>query len=325
MQNKVKCLRDPVFYRIKREPHHKTGTKYKAYPTYDFACPIVDSLENVTHCLRTIEYRDRNAMYHWLLEQLGFKDIAIYDYSKLNLVSTVLSKRNLKWYVTEGIATGWDDPRFPTIQGIMRRGMTVQALKMFMLDQGPSNKTVMMEWDKLWAFNKQVIDPVAPRYTAIVKSTLSKLIVDNGPDQIEAQSHPLHPKNASIGTKAVVYGKEVWIERDDAAHIKEGEKITLMKWGNVTITQIQVAGEGDNQQYTLHGQIDLNDKDFKSTEKKITWVACDEDTTVEVILVEYDHLITKKKLEENEHVKDFVNHNSRIEYAAIAEGALRNI
>lgn len=104
--------------------------------------------------------------------------------------------------------------------------------------------------------------------------------------------------------------------------MKEGEKITLMKWGNVTITQIEVDGEG---RYSLRGTIDLNDKDFKSTEKKITWVACDDDTTVEVTLVEFDHLINKKKLEENEHVKDFVNHNSRIEYSAIAEGALRNI
>lgn len=134
MKHPVKCLRDPVFYRIKREAHHRTGSKYKAYPTYDFACPIVDALEGVTHCLRSIEYHDRNIMYEWLQDKLGLRKVTIYDYSRLNLVSTILSKRSLKWFVETGFAEGWNDPRFPTVQGIMRRGFTVEALKNFMLE-----------------------------------------------------------------------------------------------------------------------------------------------------------------------------------------------
>jgi len=154
MQDKVKCLRDPVFYRTKDIPHHRTGDKFKAYPTYDFTCPIVDSFEGVTHALRTIEYRDRNSLYAWVQSTLNLRPVEIYDFSKLNLLSTCLSKRKLRWFVENGKVEGWNDPRFPTIQGIQRRGMTSEALKTFMLEQGPSRNTVNMEWDKIWAVNK---------------------------------------------------------------------------------------------------------------------------------------------------------------------------
>lgn len=115
MQDKYKCLRDPVFYRTKDGHHHRQGDKYKAYPTYDFACPIVDSLEGITHAMRSIEYHDRNGGYDWLQKVLELRPVVIYDFSRLNLVSTILSKRHLKWFVAEGIAEGWFDPRFPTV------------------------------------------------------------------------------------------------------------------------------------------------------------------------------------------------------------------
>lgn len=144
------------------------------------------------------------------------RPVVIYDFSRLNLVSTILSKRWLKWFVEEGHVDGWADPRFPTVQGIMRRGMTPNALVKFMLEQGPSKNTNLMEWDKLWAYNKDIIDPIAPRYTAIVKETSAKFIIDNVPETIRAESHPLHQKNADLGTKAVLYGKELLVEAGDA-------------------------------------------------------------------------------------------------------------
>lgn len=122
--------------------------------------------------MRTIEYHDFNGGYYWLLKVLGLReDIIIYDYSRLNLVSTVLSKRNLAWFVSEGIADGWNDPRFPTVQGMMRRGLNPESLKRFMLEQGPSKNTNLMEWDKIWAYNKEAIDGKSGRFTAIVKET----------------------------------------------------------------------------------------------------------------------------------------------------------
>lgn len=282
--------------------------------------PIIDSIEGVTHALRTIEYRDRNPLYEWVQKVLNLRPVKMYDFSKLCMASTVLSKRKLNWFVNEKHVEGWDDPRFPTVQGIMRKGMTVEALKDFMLEQGPTQNNNLMEWDKIWANNKKVIDPIAPRYTCVGKSSACKMIIENGPSPVEARSQPLHPKNEAVGSKATVYGREIYIERDDAADIAEGEKITLMKWGNATVSKKVV--DGDN--ITLTATVDEADKDYKKT-KKITWLCADPATTVDISLLEYAHLIDKQKIEENDDIEKLVNKNSRIESHAIAEGNVRKL
>lgn len=124
----------------------------------------MDAVENVTHTLRTTEYHDRDVQYYWIIEALGLRRPHIWEYSRLNMTNTVLSKRKLTWFVEEGLVDGWDDPRFPTVRGILRRGMTVDGLKQFIIAQGSSRSVVFMEWDKIWSFNKKVIDPIAIRY-----------------------------------------------------------------------------------------------------------------------------------------------------------------
>uniref|UniRef100_A0A8C9FQ47 proline--tRNA ligase n=1 Tax=Pavo cristatus TaxID=9049 RepID=A0A8C9FQ47_PAVCR len=222
------CMRDPTLYRCKNQPHPRTGTTYKVYPTYDFACPIVDSIEGVTHALRTTEYHDRDEQFYWIIEALGIRKPYIWEYSRLNLNNTVLSKRKLTWFVNEGLVDGWDDPRFPTVRGVLRRGMTVEGLKQFIAAQGSSRSVVNMEWDKIWSFNKKVIDPVAPRYTALLKDAVVPVNVPEAQEEMKEVAK--HPKNADVGLKPVWYGSRVLIEGADAETLTEGEVVTFINW-----------------------------------------------------------------------------------------------
>lgn len=269
MSAKNKCMRDPVFYRVNKTPHHRCGTQYVAYPTYDFACPIVDSYEGVTHCLRTNEYADRNEQYKWVLKATGLRDVTIYDFSRLNFVNVCLSKRKLQWFVDTKRVESWEDPRFPTLRGILRRGLRVETLIEFMLEQGPSKNVNLMEWDKIWAINKKIIDPISPRFTAIASDRIAHVLLINGPKEVTMDSVPMSQQNANLGNKVIYRSRKIMIEKEDAASLKVDEKITLMKWGNARI--VKIVENTDGSLY-LEGELMEEDKDFKST-KKINWLS----------------------------------------------------
>ncbi|KAM6500428.1 tRNA synthetases class I (E and Q), catalytic domain containing protein [Amanita muscaria] len=319
-----KALRDPVIYRCNLVPHHRTGDKWKIYPTYDFACPIVDSIEGVTHALRTNEYRDRNPQYQWMMDAVGLRKVNIWDFSRLSFIYTLLSKRKLRWFVDKGLVKGWDDPRFPTVRGIRRRGMTVEALTQFMLSQGPSQAVVSLEWDSIWTLNKKIIDPVAPRYWAIIKNKSVSVTINSGPVVPEVKQVPKHKKNPDIGEKQTVYSSNIVIEQEDAASFEDQEEITLMDWGNAIVRSKKTDASGS----VVSVEMDLYlEGDFRKTKKKITWLAAPNanHTLVNVVLLDYDYLITKKKLEEEDDVADFVTPVTEFKDSAMADANVRDL
>eukprot|EP01117_Protostelium_nocturnum_P001909 TRINITY_DN1249_c0_g1_i1.p1 TRINITY_DN1249_c0_g1~~TRINITY_DN1249_c0_g1_i1.p1 ORF type:complete len:732 (-),score=316.99 TRINITY_DN1249_c0_g1_i1:66-2261(-) len=323
MQQKNKVLRDPSLYRcVVGQSHHRTGTKYKVYPLYDFACPIVDSLEGVTHALRSSEYHDRNALYYWVLDALRLRRPFIQDFSRLNFSYMLLSKRKLQKLVDIGVVSGWDDPRFPTIRGLLRRGLTVEALKEFILSQGASKSLNLMDVEKLWALNKKIIDPIIPRYTAVVKEGKVLLTLKDGPSPVEYKSVPKHKKNESLGKKVVAYSNKIWLEGLDAVSIEDGEEITLMDWGNIVVDKVHKDQSGVVT--GLEGHLNLAG-DIKLTKKKLTWLA-DSSDLLNVTLVSYDHLLREKKLPDD--VSDwetFINRDSKHDVPAVGDSSLRSL
>lgn len=311
-------MRDPGMYRCVTESHYRTGTKYKAYPMYDFACPIVDSLEGVTHALRSSEYRDRNPLYDWVCDALNLRRPYIADFSRLNFEYVLLSKRKLQWFVNEKLVDGWDDPRMPTVQGVLRRGLTVEAMREFILAQGASQALNLMNMDKLWAINKKILDPIVPRYTSIDIDTKIPFTIKNGPIATEMKTVPRHAKNPSLGNKSVTYTSRVFLEGVDALAIREGEEITLMNWGNAIVRKLV---HDNGKLIGLEGELHL-EGDVKSTDKKLTWLA-DTPELLHLTLREYGYLITVPKLAEGQDFKQYVNHNSLKEIQALGDSNLR--
>ncbi|PGH18136.1 glutamate-tRNA ligase [Helicocarpus griseus UAMH5409] len=317
-----KALRDPVIYRCNLQPHHRTGSTWKIYPTYDFCVPILDSLEGVTHALRTTEYGDRNAQYFWMQEALGIRKVDIWDFSRVNFIRAVLSKRKLTKFVDDGLVWGWDDPRMPTIRGIRRRGMTVPALREFILKQGPSRNVVNLDWTLFWATNRKYIDPVAPRHTAVDKQDAVPANVQ-GIEDVQVADKPKHGKNAELGSKKVVYSNQILLDQADAATFRQDEEITLMNWGNAIVRKITndpTTGKVTGLDLELHLAGDV-----KKTDKKVTWLAKKGQDLVPVELVDFDYIISKDKIEKDEDVMDFLTPKTEFRSEGFADCNVANL
>ena len=321
MKSNNGCMRDPTIYRCKPEPHPATGTKYKVYPTYDFACPIVDSVEGVTHALRTTEYMDRDEQFHWFIDSLGLRKPHIYAYSRLNLTNTVMSKRKLTHLVDNGAVDGWDDPRMPTVRGIMRRGLTVEALKQFIISQGSSRSVNYMEWDKIWAFNKKLLDPVVARHTTVDLVYNVPVLIKG--QKLESRKSARHPKNPDVGEKNVWTGPRVLIDGADAEQLKENENATFINWGNLMIKKVN---KKDGKVESVEATDNTGDANFKKT-LKVTWLCDDEDNSPKTpaVLVYYDHIISKPILDKDDDFKNYVNKDSKYEVEMLGDPELKTL
>lgn len=178
-----------------------------------------------------------------------------------------------------------------------------------------------MEWDKIWSMNRKNIDGIAGKFTCVEKAKTSVLTITNVAEGTNITTHPIHPKNESLGTKPVFFGKKVFLESDDVVTLKEDQKVTLMRFGNVKITKISEKDKDGN--FTLEGESLPEDKDFKTT-VKLTWLIADPSVLSTVQLIEYGHLLTKQSLEDEDKLEDFINYNSKFVTEAWAEPHVKN-
>jgi glutaminyl-tRNA synthetase len=219
-------MRDPAIYRIRHAHHHRTGDKWCIYPMYDYAHPISDAIENVTHSLCTLEFQDHRPFYDWILERLaegGFFKQPLpqqYEFARLNLTYAITSKRKLLQLVEEKIVDGWDDPRMPTIVGIRRRGFTPESVQLFAERIGVAKSDSWIDMSTLEGALRDDLDDKADRIVCVLNPL--KLIIDNFPEtQTEACSAPVHPHHPERGNRQFPISRELWIEQEDFMEVPE--------------------------------------------------------------------------------------------------------
>ena len=208
-------LRDPVIYRILRSTHHRTGDQWCIYPMYDYAHPISDALEGITHSICTLEFEDHRPLYNWVIENLDLpaKPQQI-EFARLNLNHTVMSKRKLLELVRNGAVNGWSDPRMPTISGLRRRGYTPESIRNFCDRIGVAKSNSIVDIALLEHCIREDLNIKAPRVMAVLEPL--KVIIDNYPDdQVEEFDAEINPENPELGTRKVPFSKVIYIERDD--------------------------------------------------------------------------------------------------------------
>lgn len=208
-------MRDPVLYRILHATHHRTGDTWRIYPTYDYAHPLSDAIEGITHSLCTLEFEDHRPLYNWLLEQLEIPEAPQQiEFARLNLTHTLTSKRWLRRLVEEGHVGGWDDPRMPTISGMRRRGYTPAGIRNFCNDLGVAKANSVVSLAQLEHFVREDLNETAPRMMAVLRPL--KVVLVNYPEgQTEEFTVENHPEDPAAGSRLVPFSRTLYIEQED--------------------------------------------------------------------------------------------------------------
>ncbi|UTH72905.1 glutamine--tRNA ligase/YqeY domain fusion protein [Chromobacterium sp. IIBBL 290-4] len=228
-------LRDPAIYRIRRVHHHRTGDKWCIYPMYDYTHCISDAIEGITHSLCTLEFEDHRPLYDWVLDNISIGcHPRQYESSRLELLYTLTSKRKLLALVNEGVVTGWDDPRMPTIAGMRRRGYSPEGIKLFAQRIGVSKGENIIDMSVLEGAVRETLENESPRVMAVVNPL--KVTLTNYDAAVTAsRSAPFHPHHPEFGERDVPIAREIWIERDDFAEVPPPKWQRLTAGGEVRL------------------------------------------------------------------------------------------
>ena len=317
-------LRDPAIYRIVRAHHHRQGDKWCIYPLYDFAHPIQDALEGITHSMCSIEFENHRPLYEWVVDNCPLPHHPKQrEFARLNMTNTVMSKRYLRELVEMGIVDGWDDPRMPTLCGLRRRGYTASSIFTFVREAGISKSDNLIDMRQLEACIRSELDLTAQRRIAVLDPV--KLVVDNYPadktEYFDIANNPNREANDAT-TRKVAFTKELWIEKEDFAEVPPpkfkrltvGGEVRLM--GGYLVKCESVEKDPDGSIAVIHCTADLetgngNPADGRKVKGTIHWVSAAHAVDAEVRL--YDKLFTEANMNaipEGSDYKDYLNPES---------------
>jgi glutamyl-tRNA synthetase len=248
----------------------------RVWPTYDFAAPIEDSIDGVTHAMRTKEYELRNALYFAILERLKLREPHLIEFSRLEFEGIPVSKRKIRPLIDDGTIKSWDDPRLPTLAAFKRRGFAPEAIRKFVLSLGFTLAETKPPFETLESFNRKIIDPISPRLF-FVKDPVEVHLKGTREKEVVIKNHPT---DASLGTRKVKVGDKFYISGEDAASLKAGDEIRLIELYNIKITGL------DSQDGTRSLTAEIGANEIRQSMPKIQWIAKND-------IVEYKVLIPK--------------------------------
>lgn len=319
-------LRDPVMYRIMKAHHHRTGDQWKIYPMYDYAHPLSDMIENITHSICTLEFEDHRPLYNWYIDNIkSTSHPQQIEFARLNLNYTVLSKRKLKELVDEKIVNGWDDPRMPTLSGLRRRGYPSHAIRDFCERVGVTKKDSVIDIALLETCAREYLDENVERRMAVLDPI--KVVITNYPDDKEEmlETHN-HPKRSELGSRKIYFSKEIYIDQEDFMEnppnkyfrLAPGQSVRLRNAYVITCNEV-IKDSKTNEVVELHCSYDPATKNGVTPEgqKKVKgiihWVSARHAFThAEVRL--YDRLFTEEFPEKDKSAdyKTFINKDSLV-------------
>jgi glutaminyl-tRNA synthetase len=313
-------LRDPVIYRINHLPHHRTGTTWCIYPMYDFAHPIEDAIEGVTHSLCSLEFEDHRPLYDWVIDHVDLpsKPRQI-EFARLNINNTVMSKRKLRKLVEEGYVSGWDDPRMPTLCGLRRRGYTPASIRNFCEGIGVAKVNSTVDYAFLEHCLREDLNENARRAMAVLDPV--KLVLTNYPEgKTETFEMENNPQKPEAGTRTVAFSRELWIEREDFMEVPAKKYFRLFPGNEVRLKTAYIVKctgcekDAAGNVTTVYAEYDPrtrggNTPDGRKVKSTIHWV--DAKTAVDAEVRLYDRLFTVPDPEAGDYI-DELNHDSLI-------------